>query len=252
MSDVPPTLTEQYKVRAYEVGPSMTTSLPTIANYLQETAGNHADKIGVGADYLMPNGVFWVLSRLRLIVDEYPGGHEDVDVLTWPSARERFAAFRDFRLMKRDGSEFGRATTAWLIFDLDARKMIELPKWVSEKFPNSPPRNLDFESRTIPRLKEVRWERVIVARKTDQDMLGHVNNVHYLEWSLEAVSPEWELDKQLLEIDIQFRAEGRAGEELVSRCGQDGGQEGVLLHSIFRPSDGVELARARTIWKLKS
>ncbi|MFH0883410.1 MAG: acyl-ACP thioesterase domain-containing protein [bacterium] len=246
MSDIPKTLTDHYRVRSYEVGPDERASLAAIANYLQETAGHHASALNLGPSHLVPKGIFWVLSRLRLRMNHFPAAQESLEVLTWPSARDRHVASRDFRIMDAEGNLIGEATTAWLVFDLKTRKVIDIPVWIGRDLPQAPPRNLDFETRLIPRLREAGYEKTIPIRRADLDMLGHANNVRYLEWVLEAPPDEWWNDHVPVEADIQFRIEAHAGDLVLTRCAEDG--EMGFLHSLVRREDGAEVVRAKTRW----
>ena len=112
--------------------------------------------------------------------------------------------------------------------------------------PQAPPRNLDFESRLIPRLKQAEHEAEVAVRRADLDMLGHANNVHYLEWILESPPAEKWQEHRAVEVDIQFRSEAHAGDRLLSRCAGDGDK--WCLHSLVRETDGAEVVRARTRW----
>jgi acyl-ACP thioesterase len=248
MSDLPATHTDYYEVRAYEVGPDNLATPATLANYLQETAGHHASRLHLGPEHLIPKGIFWVMSRIRIKLHARPESQQKVELLTWPSALERHVAYRDFKLMEGE-TLLAEATTAWLVFDLEERKMIEIPLWIGENLPKTPDRNLDFERRTLPRLREVAHEQKILARRSDEDMLGHVNNAHFLEWVLESPPEVWLKNKHLVDIDIQFRSECNAGDVVLSRSADVQDEPGALLHSLLRESDGAELARAYTRWE---
>jgi acyl-ACP thioesterase len=86
----------------------------------------------------------------------------------------------------------------------------------------------------------------VLVRRSDHDFNDHVNNVHYVEWALESV-PEEFLQRRVARLDIVFRQEAKAGDELescteiVSPC--------LLRHVISRPADGAVLATAETEWR---
>ncbi len=248
MSELPKTWTDHYQVRSYEVGPDGCASLAAVANYLQETAGHHASALHLGPDDLIPKGIFWVLARLRLRMTSLLSAQENLDILTWPSARDRHVASRDFRIMNAEGDVIGEATTAWLIFDLETRKTVDIPEWVTRDLPKAPPRNLDFETRLIPKVKEASCESSLCVRRADLDMLAHVNNVHYLEWVLEATPEEWWNGYSPVEVDIQFRSEAHSGDRILSRCAEKGDGAG-LLHSLVQENNEVEVVRAATRWR---
>ena len=100
-------------------------------------------------------------------------------------------------------------------------------------------------------------------RRSDLDMNEHVNNASYLKWLLEDVPEGVQDDMRVAGVDIEFRAEARYGDDVISRCAQrasttdasDGssgrgdGDTVTMQHSLLRPRDGVELLRANTHWQ---
>ena len=86
----------------------------------------------------------------------------------------------------------------------------------------------------------------ILVRRSDHDFNDHVNNVHYVEWALEA-APEAFRGKLPYGLDIVFRQAAHAGDELESRV--EVADDATLRHAIVRPSDGTLLATAETKWE---
>ena len=92
MNQAPPVWTESFRVRAYEVDVTGRASVPALANWLQETAGNHATALGWAVNALQAKGRTWVLARLHLCLGHAPAWREDVRVTTWPSGVLRLYA----------------------------------------------------------------------------------------------------------------------------------------------------------------
>ncbi len=59
-----------------------------------------------------------------------------------------------------------------------------------------------------------------VARRTDMDANGHINNVTYLAWAMETVSSDVWANYQLSELEIDFKAECHQG-DTVQCLGQE-------------------------------
>jgi fatty acyl-ACP thioesterase A len=95
-------------------------------------------------------------------------------------------------------------------------------------------------------------------------MNRHVNNASYIEWILDDVpSPVFET-AFMSGLDIEYRSECKAGDEIDARSAlalpdgtclvpgtADAGpctQPLTFQHALLRPSDGNELLRARTQW----
>lgn len=242
--------TESFRVRSYEADPGGKASIQSLCNYLQEAASNHAAGLGVSIEHLSEENLIWMLARLRVEVDAYPGWRDEVTVETWPSGSDRLYATRDFLLHGPDGV-FARGTSAWLLVDAGRRRPVRLPELFSRIDTPDRERALEDLPDKLPDPPESAETVPVRVRFSDQDLIGHVNNVLYVDWSVESV-PILETHA-VRAIEIQFRAEARYGDEVTVRSGRldasvDGASdEAVYLHLIA--SADRELARVRTTWR---
>ena len=235
---------EAFTVRSYETGLMDHATLPTLCNYMQEAAGLSAESLGWGIRRLMDEGLTWMLSRLHVkIAWRVPAGGRLV-MRTWPSGTKgRLVATRCFLGLADGGEEALRAHSEWLYVDMHAQKIARLPETFADLVPEGTP---DFDlgdlGGKLAKLPGVTSSAEIGVRRSDLDLNGHVNNVHYVEWMLEAAP---EAGREPIEMDIVFRAAAKAGDSLVSECFQDGDR---ILHLIRRPADGLVLASAAMRW----
>ena len=241
---VPEVWTQPFTVRATEAGPDERTSVLTIADYFQEAAGEHARSGNVETFTLDGGGVgTWVLTRLRLCVQERPAMRETVTVETWPSGRDRLRAYRDYRLWRGGvgGEVLATGTSAWLVLHVGRRRPVRLPARVERFGPREPERALSFgEPPAAP--AEIEHDRTFAVRRSDLDRVGHANNVRFVEWALEALPS----DARLRDVEVVYRAEAVYGDTVRSEAGPL--CEGARLHRLSRSSDDTTLALARTLW----
>ncbi len=120
--------TEAFTLRAYEVDRGGRASLPTVCNWLQEAAGNHAAHLGWSVHDLGARGQTWVLARLRLHLARPISWGETVRVTTWPAGTHRLFALRDFRVVDANGDEVAAATTSWMLMQLATRRPVRPPR----------------------------------------------------------------------------------------------------------------------------
>ena len=92
------------------------------------------------------------------------------------------------------------------------------------------------------------YENAVEVRYFDCDFYHHVNNVKYIQWCIESLPAEFIRNHKLYEIDINFRAEGNAGDKLAVKTAP-GSEQGVFNHSITDSSREKELVRMKSIWK---
>ena len=241
---------QDFPVRGYESGVDNHVTLPTVCNYLQEIAGNHAERLGFGIREMQErDGTSWMLSRLHVKVDRFVPWGETLHLKSWPSGiRGRLVANRDFVGTDDADRTVLEAVSEWLVVDLKALKIVrptETFKALSVDAPRVGLAAADGGGK-FAALAKVDAEARILVRRGDHDFNDHVNNVHYVEWALEAV-PEAFRGKFPHGLDIVFRQAAHAGDELASRL--EVVDEATLRHAIVRLSDNQLLATAETTWK---
>jgi len=237
-----------FSVRYYEVGPSRLVRPATLLDYLQDAAAEHASLLHIGVQDLHHRDLTWVLSRLHLTVERYPGVGEAVLVRTWPSTRGSLSSYREFEVLDRAGEIVARATTAWVVLDLVRRRPVRLAE-VLPDYPLEPRRAIGDDFRPLPGPESSERELPFRVRQSDLDMNRHVNNAVYVGWALEAAPEEVAQTRSPVDIEVAYRAEALAGDTVLARCVPEAGVgPDQFLHEIVRQKDGRELARVRVRW----
>lgn len=243
------TFDHDYDIRSYEPRGDGRVSITAICDHMQDIASRHADTLGFGFDDLKRTGHFWMLARAYVMMDRLPGFGETCRLTTWPSGNERLIATRDY-LVREDDKLIGRATSNWVAVDLETHRAQRPEDVLDSRHIPDVDRALNFVSKAVPRLKEGDFTTTITARRSDQDINGHVNSVRYAEFCLEAVPTDWLENHQCMGLDIQFRNESWAGDTYLSSCSvsePDNGKE-TMQHSLNRISDNTEIVRMRSWW----
>lgn len=240
--DGPPVWREVFRVRAGEIGPGGTLRLPSLGDYLQEAAGNHAVALGYGSDELLARGQTWILSRLKLEVRALPAWRQEVAVETWPTGVRRLWALREFRLTDAAGGTLALATSGWLILKVASKRPIRPPEEVVAFAARTPPRALDdpFEDLAGPSATASTGPSFRVGRY-DLDLNGHANNVSILRWLVESLPVP---PTPPLSLEVEYRGECFEGDVLAARLEEE--SPGVTRHALVRDADGREVARAVT------
>jgi len=196
-----------------EVGPSMQVRFSAILCIMQDAASIHAEKLGLGFDFLSSNKRAFVLSRMQIkVCSKLPSWDETIKLTTWPRGVERLFAYRDFELADASGKPFLQATTSWLMIDTLYRH----PVRPQDYFTNVAPHEVRVMDAEAPR--RLGWETSTQvfdtrrARASDLDPNGHVNNTRYIDWVTDAIAERQGLDAHIDEFSINFLAEIRMSE----------------------------------------
>ena len=237
-----------FRVRSYECGPDGRATLPTVCNFFQEAASLNAASLGFGKGDFEARGenITWVLTRMVVKMNRYPSWNDEVTVETFPRGGRKIVAWRDFALLDASGRTLGVATSEWMVIDLATRKLVAVPEAVFAandpanvpvlglepfakfRFPGSGGQPLPAEGIPVSRF---------VAMKSQIDLNGHVNNVHYIAWMLEPCA-----SRCPSEMEIVFRSETLAGDEVRVEVAE---ADGYTYHRVFAP-DGKDHVVART------
>jgi medium-chain acyl-[acyl-carrier-protein] hydrolase len=242
----------EFDVRGFDCGYGGPLRPFALANFLQEAAGAHASRLGVGISELLERRMTWMLSRLDIRVDGSPREGERVSVSTWPAGAERLFAMRDFLMRGEYGRVLARAVYAYLVVDAEARKPLRPQALLGDRelrgreahpvedyrfdVPDAGPESICFAQRA--------WGRHI-------DLNGHVNNAYILEWLADAPPPRSREGLRLASVRAEFKSEVIAGDVLEASCarlGAEGAGPGADFVSTLSRG-GAAVARALASWR---
>lgn len=207
---------EEYKIRSSEVAPGGKARLQALCDLLQEAAGNHALRLNFDISQLQEQGLTWVLHRLHVQMDRYPSWRDTIKIKTWPSSGDSLRAFRDFIIMDNEDNVMGRALSYWLMMNVNTRRPVRMPQEILDMAPNDVDHVLDIKKERLSPLPEesVSTARDFSVRNSDLDLNRHVNNVKYIEWTLETLCE----DVHPAELDIEFHGECSGGQTIRSEA----------------------------------
>ena len=220
------------RIPSFDVDMSATLKPASFLNYAQEAANIHADTIGVGYDSMHTTRKAWVLARMQVIFHKLPCWRDHVNIQSWHKGASGFQFFRDFVVFDKEGSEkLISATSAWLVIDIDSRRLSKYPEFTEKEevcikedvIAEQPPKI------TMPKGVEAEHVMSHAVNYSDLDMNGHVNNVKYTEWAMNAIELDVVNTKHLKELVINFNNEVKAGDvvEIYRYCEQS--EEGALV-----------------------
>lgn len=187
----------------------------TLLDMFQDMAGEHADYIGVGYDSMNEKNFFWVLLRVKYEVIKMPKLYTDIVASTWPHEPKKSFFVRDYMISDESGDTLVIGSSQWGVVDLETRRIIA-PKnvkfGIDEYYPKS---NFDYALRKLKdfEITEDMMSYEVLSGYTDIDINGHVNNIKYSNYIVNAIRlPEEEIIK---EFQIDYRREVKEGEKLL-------------------------------------
>lgn len=193
-------------------------------SYFQDLATEHATLIGVDRDYLVENyHACWLIARVWMHLERPLRAGEEVKMVTWQRGTGGLIVYRDYDLYV-GGKWVGEGIAAWLVADVEDRKMLR-PGSIEKLVTSPTPETVkDRQIRLIrsPKDRKVVYEKMI--RYSDLDVNGHMNNAKYADVVLDALTPE-ELDgKFIAELQLNYSQECKMGEVIAIARGEKEGR----------------------------
>jgi len=207
-------LKQAYQVRSYHINTVKKLSAHSLLDFLQETAGLHANASHFGMHDLRKKNQTWVLSRMYFEMDRWPVLEEIMTIETWPRGIDRLFATRDFLILDRQHKQIGRASSYWLIVDRVSRRP-QSPEQIAEHVAQDGRIAIDRKLEKIKPINHISIEDHRRAYYTDTDMNGHVNNVRYSEWILDSIPMEIHIATTMKSMEINYLSEVLPGQDVI-------------------------------------
>jgi acyl-ACP thioesterase len=216
-----PVWKSRYRIQAMDADLISLAKVSALCNYFQESAGEHANHLGVGYNDLFNKGLVWILSRLSIQIEAYPIWGEEILLETWPAGIDGLAALRNFTISRSNGQKIIKGSSAWLVLDRETKKPLRDISTLLKHLPdNHFPQNTAFE---IPRIKPAEGlvkTLTIPVLYCDLDANAHVNNNRFIEWITNAFDADWYRSKRIHNLTVSFLNELQAGNTLEIRKAQ--------------------------------
>ncbi|XVF26693.1 hypothetical protein REPUB_Repub14bG0040100 [Reevesia pubescens] len=263
---------QELVVRSFDIGTDGKMSIVALANYLQETSLNYCESIGLLSDgfstaEMSKRDLVWVFYKMHIAVDRYPSWHDVVQVNTWiyESGKNGLGVDWTFSDLKT-GNTLILASSLCMMMNKKTRK---LSKFIKEARMEIKPY---FMPNCYPMVENRRKLQLIDIDTADSirlalspgwndlDVNQHVNNVKYIEWIFEGAPSSIMESHQLSSISLEFRKECQKDATLKclskyvsnsSHHSEDSNEGLIELEHSLRLHSGLEVARARTMWRPK-
>ena len=235
------TFSKDYTITCYEADANQLMRPTAMLDLMQEAANANASTLGFGYDEMINSNTAWVLSRINVKFINTPKWREEVNLKTWHKGMSKLFYLRDFILSDKEGNPMVLATTSWLIIDMNTRRLVrnsdlalsDTAMHAIETPADKVVLPVDIEPELV-RKHPVTWSEI--------DTNGHVNNVKYAVWAIDAVKAEDIKERPLKELLINYDAEVMPGDIVkISRVRQES-EEGVVYYITGKVADKQNFA----------
>ena len=239
---------KEFSIASYNADFEGKGTLQALLQFLQEIAWEHAEHLDLGFTHLLEQNLVWVLARLKIKIIEFPAWQEKVKVKTWAAGKDNLYWYRDFYIYDANENVIAKATTTWIIINLETRRPHRADKMFNVKI-DVDERALDEKLGKLPHVsgEEIKYKKQVSY--SDLDLNDHVNNVKYIEWILDSYPLKFYKEHKVDTVEVNFLAEAMYGDDVFVNSDLENLSH---LHRIKRESDNKELLKARIDWVKRS
>lgn len=214
-----------------------------LMNELQGAGDKHIESLGVGYRYCGAHGVAWVVTHYLVDILEMPTAREEIELFTWSYFADDLRAVREFEIRGTDGRLLVRATSQWVLLNMESRRPMRLSEYMPEfshVVRRAWDKTFDKFSDFIPTKTHV-----MKCRFDDIDVNQHINNAVYAVWATESVGYEFRDAHKLRSIELNFKKEINPNTPSVDI---DVAFDGNVTHHKIRTGDTVH-AYVDCVWE---
>jgi len=240
-------LSKKFNIQSFEVDVNARLTIPSVCNFFQEVAWEHADALTFGYNFLKSINKFWVLSRLHIKIHEYALWTEQIEITTWPKGIEGMFALRDFIItsMKEPGKKLISGTSSWLILDMEKHRPQKIESDDHPKYDWKAEDAFIYQAEKLTAFEDLIIADSFKAKYSDTDVNKHVNNVKYIQWAIDNLSDKLYFGTYLIdEIVVNFLSEAAINDE-ISILTNSG--ENLSFISIFNKTRNKETCRMKIL-----
>ena len=188
-------------------------SLPHAFDLFMDTATEAAGAMGVGWDFLIQKGLFWITVKARVRFIDAPRLLDRVDVVTWPEKPGEMRCNRYYEI-RRGGEVLAQGMTEWAIVDVQSGRPQPLADVLPAdlEYPDAPA-NAEPFARISSNFADPPFAHHLVTN-TDIDMARHMNNVAYVRAIVNAFPLKAWKALGVRQMDVIFLTSAHEGDTL--------------------------------------
>lgn len=202
----------EYELRTSDFDCNKRLLPSAVLDAFQVVAGEHAALLNCGIELLSQKNLLWVLVRTKYEVIAQPSLFQKVILKTWPLPPSRIGFTREYLMQDVNDNTLIKASSDWVIIDSQTRKIVSANNVYPEGLEYHTVQNFEkrlskisnFESDGIPYL--------VTPGFSQLDMNGHVNNIKYANYAIDAL--DFAEISQIKAFQIDYRHEVKMGDVL--------------------------------------
>lgn len=161
----------------------------SVLDIFQEIAVEHAEILGIGMETMLEKDLMWVMTKLRYKVIQAPSVSTWVTAKTWPLAPTRIGFQREYLISDIDGNVLIKGSTEWVLMNSATRRFARVSDILSPDAEYLAERNFPGRFLRVADFDETDTPCEFTPGFSHIDVNGHVSNIRYADYVLDAAEP---------------------------------------------------------------
>lgn len=213
----------------YDLDAQGDVKLTAMLKHINLAAAKNAAEMGIGLADTLP--LAFVLQRFGLRIYQWPVWNQPIRIRTWPAEIVKGTFQRNGEMYSENDEKMAEWISLWVLIDIEARK-VRRPSALSVELPTYGRMGVTIEAHKVNAEEgELLSTYNHIVRFSETDTYQHMNNVVYADLIAnvlyESQSP-LARPQNWTEIQINYIAETRIGDEIEMQCRQAGKTINIL------------------------
>ena len=241
---------KKYEVNYYDVDYKLNCKLSSIVNFLCDIGNCQSEEVGETIEHLLESNSAWVFYKYDIRIKEYPKYREIINIETTPAGFNKFYAYRNYKITNSEGKLIGEATALFFLIDITKRRPKRIAAEQLKSYQAEDLANVSIDMEEVKKLEKVDNDKIFKIRYSDIDSNGHVNNVKYIEWAIEAVPLDIVKGYYLKRVKVVFEKEAKYGHNITAEAQIINNEDGSIttVHRIKGDEDN-DHSKLELIWE---
>lgn len=186
--------------------PNSLLKITELSNICQQVAALHSAAWGMSYTDMQKHHQAWVLSSMRFELFDMPKWHQTIQSETWIENLKGMRSIRNFEI-KKDNQWVAKASSLWVVLNTERRRPEPLAIAYDnlQQYPDRKATSLSTSRIDLTLEAQTVGKRTVLY--SDLDIVGHANNVKYMEWCLDTLDRDIIDNNRIKAIDLNYLKE---------------------------------------------
>lgn len=241
---------KNYKVNVYDVDSTMKCKFSSLLNYLWDVVIAQSESLGETKEGIIHNSCIWVLLKYDINIYEYPKFKDVITVDTEAIGIKKFYGYRNYTIKNSDGKIIGDAFSTAIVIDAEKRRPLRITPDQYDIYGITGEFDKTVVLDDLISLENAQYSKEYSIRYSDIDSNNHVNNVKYIEMSIDTLPEDIVNNYRLSNIKVLFKKETSYGDtiHISTEVMKNENDKINTLHTITS-TEGKLLTKLQLEWK---